>query len=129
RRVNVVNPKSFNLLNNHMGLWIGGYMGVPVPHDEPVFVRLNGGDLGVMELCEQPDGDFERVRGLHHMDVPVYKGDFGPLRGRALGAINQLWADARHWQFAGKAADTSVDARLRGLVAAINDTTLALDAR
>jgi hypothetical protein len=129
RRVNVMNPKSFNMLNNHMGLWIGGFMGVAVPHDEIVFVRLNGRDHGVMELLEQPDGRFERVRGVHDAQVPVFKGDFGPVQGRALGAINLLWSDAAHWQFVGNADSTEAMERLRELVSVVVADTMALEER
>ncbi len=129
RRANVMNPKSFNMLNNHMGLWIGGTMGVAVPHDEMVFVRINDRDHGVMELCEQPDGHFERVRGAYHEQVPVLKGDFGPVQGRALGAIRPLWTNAEHWQYVGDADSAETMAQLRELVSIINADPLDIDAR
>ncbi len=128
-KVNVINPKSFNMLNNHMGLWIGGFMGVPVPHDELVQVRLNGREHGVMELYEQPTGKLEEVRGMWPEEVPVYKGDFGPLQGRALGARNLLWSDAAHWQYVSKADSAMAHARLTSLVGLVSDRRMPMDER
>jgi len=129
RKVNVIDPKSFSMLNNHMGLWVGGTMGVPVPHDELVQVRLNGRDHGVMELYEQPTGPFEEVRGTWDEEVPVYKGDFGPLRGRELGARNLLWSSADHWQYESDADSTLAHARLVALTGLVNDRRLPLEQR
>ena len=128
-KVNVINPKSFSMLNNHMGLWIGGFMGVPVPHNELVQVRMNGRDLGVMELYEQPTGTVEEVRGTWEQPVPVYKGDFGPLNGRELGARNLLWSNAAYWEYVSKADSVSAHERLIALVGLIRDRRMPLDER
>lgn len=129
QKVNVINPKSYNMLNNHMGLWVGGFMGVPVPHHELVHVRLNGRDHGVMELYEQPTGAVDEVRGMAEGEVPVYKGDFGPVRGRKLGARNLLWSDVAFWQYSSKADSSMAHARLQALVGLIEDRRLPLDQR
>lgn len=129
RKVNVINPKSFNMLNNHLGLWIGGRMGVPVPHDELVRVEVNGKAWGVMELYEQPGDDFLRTRGLSDDRVAVYKGDFGPVRDRTLGARNLLWQSAGHWQYVGRADSTKAHAQLSALVRVVNDHGLSMEAR
>lgn len=129
RKVNVINPKSFNMLNNHLGLWIGGWMGVPVPHDELVQVDVNGRPWGVMELYEQPGDDFLRTRGLSDARVALYKGDFGPVRNRTLGARNLLWQSAAYWQYQGKADSTKAHADLRALVRVINARELSVEAR
>ena len=129
RRINLMNPKSFNMLNNHMALWIGGFMGVAVPHDELVFVRLNGRDHGVMELLEQPDARFERVRGVHDRGVAVFKGDYGPLQGRGTGAIRTLWADAAHWEQVGRADSARARERLAELVAVVAEADMPMAAR
>ena len=104
-------------------------MGVPVPHDELVQVRLNGRDHGVMELYEQPTGKLEQVRGMWPEEVPVYKGDFGPLQGRALGARNLLWSEAAHWQYVSKADSAMAHARLTSLVGLVSDRRMPLDER
>ena len=129
RKVNIINPKSFNMLNNHMGLWVGGFMGVPVPHHELVQVRLNGRDQGVMELYEQPTGDLEEVRGLSQGPVPLYKGDFGPVRGRELGARNLLWTDAAHWQYESKADSAKAHRQLKALVGLLGDRRMPIEQR
>ena len=129
KKVNVINPKSFNMLNNHMGLWIGGFMGVRVPHHELVQVRLNGKELGVMELYEQPTGDFEEVRGSALGQVPVYKGDFGPVSDRKLGSRKLLWTDAAHWQYESKADSVTANVRLKALVGILGDRRMSMELR
>lgn len=129
RKLNVINPKSFNMVNNHMGNWIAGRMGVPVPWNEMVFVRLNGIDQGVMEMYEQIGADFEEVRGLAKSDVPVYKGDYPPIIGQGLPEKRRLWQSASHWEFKGKADSAVANARLRALVAVIADTVLSIPER
>lgn len=129
RKLNVINPKSFNMVNNHLGMWIAGRMGAPVPYNEMVFVRINGEDHGVMEMYEQIDGDFERIRGLAENDVPVYKGDYPPIVDRGLPDKRTLWRSAANWGFEGKADRTLSDAKLRALVDVIDDSTLTIPVR
>ena len=119
RRVNVINPKAFNLVNDHMAAWVAGSMGVPVPMNEMVLVRINGEDQGVMELFEQVDGDFERNRHLAQHEVPVYKGDYPPVTERALPKGRTLWQSAAHWEYASDADSTIAHAKLVRLVAAL----------
>lgn len=116
KSLNVINPKSLNMLNNHLAMWIGGYMGVAVPYDEMVYVRLNGEDHGVMELYEQVNGDFERNRNLSDEQVPVFKGDFPPLKGRELPPHIPIWQNADNWQYASKADPTLANEKLNALV-------------
>ncbi len=129
RKLNVINPKSFNMANNHLGNWIAARMGVPVPWNELVYVRLNGQDNGVMELYEQPSGDFERIRDLAKSDVPVYKGEFPPIVGRELPAKRTLWRCAEFWEYESDADSVLSNARLRALVNVIYDSTLTIPQR
>lgn len=129
RRLNFINPKSFNMLNNHMGMWIAGQMGVAVPWNEMVFVRLNGRDYGVMEMYEQPNGSFEHVRKLTDADVPVYRGDFQPITTRALPERITLWRDAANWAYVSKADSTVAAARINALAQVIADSTLSIRQR
>ncbi len=129
RKLNVINPKSFNMVNNHMGNWIAGRMGVSVPWNEMVFVRLNGHDNGVMEIYEQIDGDYEKVRRLTKHEVPVYKGEFPPITGRELSEKRTLWRKAEYWEYVSKADSTLSHARLKALVNVIYDSTLAMPVR
>lgn len=129
RKLNFINPKSFNLLNNHMGLWLAGRMGVAVPWNEMVFVRLNGRDYGVMEMYEQPDGSFERYRNLTKSDVPVYKGEYPAVTTREIPEKRSLWRKADYWEYESKADSTVARARLEALVDIIDDSTLTLPYR
>lgn len=128
RKVNVINPKAHNLVNNHMAAWVAGSMGVPVPMDELVFTRINGRDIGVMELFEQVDGDFERNRHLWAKAVPVYKGDFPAVEGRALPKGRTLWADAAHWEYSSNADSALAHDKLVRLVAALRMDTMPIAA-
>lgn len=128
RRVNVINPKAFNMVNDHMAAWVAGSMGVPVPMNEMVFVRMNDEDYGVMELFEQVDGDFERNRHLTDREVPVYKGDYPPITGRALTKGRSLWQKAANWEYASDADSTLAYARLEALVAALQNDSRPLEA-
>lgn len=128
-KLNVINPKSFNMLNNHMGLWIAGHMGVAVPWNEMVFVRLNGEDHGVMELYEQPDGDFERYRRLTKNEVPVYRGEYPPITAREITEKRTLWRKAAHWEYESNADSTVAHARLVALVDVVDDSTLTIAQR
>lgn len=128
RRVNVVNPKAHNLVNNHMAAWVAGSMGVPVPMDEMVFVRINDEDIGVMELFEQVDGDFERNRHLGVTEVPVYKGDYPAITRRELPKGRTLWADAAHWEYASDSDSSEAHGKLMRLVSALRKDTASLSA-
>lgn len=129
RKLNFINPKSFNMLNNNMGMWIAGRMGVAVPWNEMVFVRLNGTDYGVMEMYEQPDGNFERIRHLATGDVPVYRGDFRPVTTRALPEKITLWRDAANWEYMSEADSTASAGQMRALAQVIADSTLSIAQR
>ncbi|TXI81085.1 MAG: hypothetical protein E6Q44_05280 [Flavobacteriales bacterium] len=129
RKLNFINPKSFNMLNNHMGMWIAGHMGVAVPWNEMVYVRLNGKDLGVMEMYEQPDGSFERIRHLTQGDVPVYRGDFKRITTPTLPEKITLWRDAANWQYVSDADSTVASDRIRAIARVIVDSTLSLEQR
>ncbi|HRO97946.1 MAG TPA: CotH kinase family protein [Flavobacteriales bacterium] len=129
RKVNVINPKAFNLVNDHMAAWLAGSMGVPVPWNEMVFVRLNNRDIGVMELFEQVDGDFEMNRHLVSHEVPVYKGDYPPVTGRELTKGRNLWQDAAHWEYASDADSSLAHQRLKALVDALRPDDRPLEAR
>lgn len=128
RRLNVINPKAHNLVNNHLAAWVAGSMGVPVPMDEMVFARINGEDIGVMELFEQVDGDFERNRHLGVSEVPVYKGDYPTIARRELPKGRTLWADADHWAYTSDADSAEARAKLVRLIAALEKDSLPTSA-
>jgi CotH kinase protein len=128
RKVNVINPKALNLVNDHMAAWVAGSMGVPVPMNEMVFVRLNGEDHGVMELYEQVDGDFERNRHLISKEVPVLKGDYPPIIGRELPKGRSLWLDAKHWEDASDASMDGARGKLNELITALVPDTMPISA-
>lgn len=119
-RVNFLNPKSFSMINVHLSYWIAARMGVAVPYNDMVFVRMNGQDHGVMHACEQVDADYERNRNLCEGDVPMYKGDFAPTNVRDSVQHGLLWRSADNWQYLGKADSTDARRKLVGLVAMIN---------
>ena len=119
-RMNFLNPKTFNMVNVHLSYWIAARMGVAVPYDDMVFVRLNGADHGVMHACEQVDADYERNRHLAAGDVPMYQGDFAPTNVRDTVKHGLLWRSADHWKYLGKADSTDARRKLVGLVAMIN---------
>lgn len=129
RKLNFINPKALNMLTNHLGNWIAGRMGVAVPYDEMVFVRMNGSDYGVMEMFEQPDGSFHRIRGLSTTDVPVYRGEFPGVKGRQLPERRQLWRSAAHWQYTSDADSTLAHARLKALVGLITLEGMPIEVR
>lgn len=129
RKLNFINPKSFNMVNNHMGMWIAGRMGVATPWNEMVFVRINGEDHGVMELYEQPGGDFERNRRLTKEEVPVYRGEYPPITGRELTEKRTLWRKASNWEYVSDADSTVAHALLEALVGVIYDSTLTIPQR
>ncbi len=126
RTLNFLNPKSMNMLNAHVAFWIAGRMGVAVPYDDLAFVRINGHDRGVMEMVEQPDGRYEEVRHLAEHQVAVFKGDLPPIRKGEVVAPKRLWADAKAWQYAGKADSTAAMAALAAVIDALRspDSTM-----
>jgi hypothetical protein len=117
------------MVNDHMGLWIAGRMGVAVPWNEMVFVRVNGEDYGVMEVYEQPDGEFERDRALTTEEVPVYRGEYPPITGRELTEKRTLWRSASNWEYVSAADSTRAHAHLKALVEVIYDSTLSIPHR
>jgi len=124
RRLNFINPKAFNMVNDHLALWIAGRMGVPVPYDDFAFVRINGVDVGVMEVFEQVDKDFERNRHLTDRSVAVFKGDYPPVKGRELPKPLALWADAAHWEYVGGGDSALAHQRLKALVDVVRSKKL-----
>jgi hypothetical protein len=129
RRLNFINPKAFNMVNDHLALWIAARMGVPVPYDDLAFVRINGRDIGVMEVVEQVDPDFERNRHLTRGTVAVFKGDFPPVTGRALPKPAMLWADAKHWAYEGGGDSAAAHQRLAALVELVRSRKLTAEAK
>lgn len=65
------NPGSADMLQEHMALWVAGEMGVVVPYDGLFELRINGVEMGVMELREIIGPDLEQARGLSPNDIPV----------------------------------------------------------
>jgi hypothetical protein len=84
QRVDLLGPATPDMLQPHMALWVAGEMGVPVAASVLVQLRLNGHDIGVMELRERVSADVERVRGLSPLD-----GIVGPVT--AAGAWPEEW--------------------------------------
>lgn len=129
KRLNFLNPKSLNMVNVDLAYWIAQRMGVATPFEDMVFVRLNGRDHGVMHLCEQVDGDYERNRHLGTEDVPVYKGDFPPTNVRVGLQRGPLWKSADNWEYLGDADSTEARRKLEGLVWAVNQRNLPWERR
>ena len=121
-RMNFINPKTPDMLNVHMALWVGRAMNVAVPYDDFAFVRINGRDIGVMEMTEQIDGTFEQDTSLASHEVPVFKGDFPSAVGRAIPDRRPLWKDARNWAFTGEADSADAVRRLSALIDVIRTT-------
>ncbi len=128
RKVNVINPKAHNLVNDHMASWVAGNMGVPVPMNEMVFVRMNNADYGVMEMYEQVDGDFERNRHLGSHKIPVLKGDYPSVSDRTVPRGRTLWLDAAFWEDAGAKDTSEARTMLRKLITALVPDTLPVEA-
>lgn len=116
RRLNIINPKANNFLNQHLAYRIAASMGVATPYSDLVFVRLNARDHGVHHVFEQVDGDFERNRHLVDHDVPVFKGDYPPAEGRNWPEGRYLWSDARFWEYVSNADSTEARSMLQRLV-------------
>jgi hypothetical protein len=114
RRMNFINPKTPDMLNVHMALWLARSMGAAVPFDDFAVVHMKGRALGVMEMTEQIDGSFEQAP--EGGEVPVFKGDYPPAEGRAVPDRRALWKDAANWVFTGKADSARAGTRLRALV-------------
>lgn len=129
RRLNFINPKAFNMVNDHLALWIAGRMGVPVPYDDFAFVRINGVDVGVMEVFEQVDKDFERNRHIGDHSVAVFKGDYPPVTGRELPKPLALWTDAAHWEYVGGGDSALAHQHLLALVGLVSSRTLSAEAK
>lgn len=71
QELDLLNPATPDMLQQHMALWVAGEMGVPVAADVLVQVRINGKEAGVMELRERISSDVERVRGLSPVDAII----------------------------------------------------------
>ena len=124
RRLNFLNPKANNFLNQHLAYRIGASMGVAVPYSDLAFVRLNGRDHGVHHVVEQIDGDFERNRHLIDRDVPVFKGDNPPAVGRNWPESRYLWVDAHHWSYTSDADSTEAWEKLARLVKLVGSPSI-----
>lgn len=75
RSIEVLNPVSADMLQEHMALWIAGEMGVGVPYDGLFVLRINDQDIGVMEIRELIGSDMEQARGLSRFPVAVSECD------------------------------------------------------
>ena len=67
----ILNPGSADMLQEHMALWVAGEMGVVVPYDGLFELRINDVEMGVMELREIIGPDLEQARGLSPSEIPV----------------------------------------------------------
>ncbi|MEZ4805881.1 MAG: hypothetical protein R2815_00210 [Flavobacteriales bacterium] len=71
RRCRLFRPASTDMLQEHMALWLAGDMGVAVPFDALVFLRVDGRDAGVMQLREMVGPELEQARGRSPLAVKV----------------------------------------------------------
>ncbi|MBP6311910.1 MAG: hypothetical protein WAR83_09820 [Flavobacteriales bacterium] len=107
-RIEIRNPSSADMLQDHMALWVAGEMGVVVPYDGLFVLRINGEELGVMEIREIIGPDLEQARGLSTRDI-------------AVSGIGQ--------QAVFPTSDSLSEARAGSLKRALNDTLLTAYAR
>ena len=107
-KIEIRNPRSTDMLQEHMALWVAGEMGVVVPYDGLFEVRINDEAMGVMEIREVIGSDLEQARGFSPTTIAV--SDIG-----------------RYAVF--PFSDSLAAARSGSLISALNDTLLTAYAR
>ena len=77
RRFNLITPKGWGVLEDHLGYWLAREMGLLAPATELVEVFVNGKNRGIHTLVGQPDAHM--LIGLERPPGPILSGDFiGP---------------------------------------------------
>ena len=128
KQMNFVNPKTYQLTNNHMTSWIGDQMGVHTVKNEMVFVRINGVNYGVMEMVEQPTNRYEKIRDVSAKKVALYKGDYlEDEKGKAVAV--KLWKDIDNWVYKSKKGEKQAKSILTSLITVLNSDSLTLKER
>lgn len=94
RRVNLINPRSPEQLNNHLSNRLAELFGLIAPYTVMVNLRINGEADGIRVLTEQLDEGTLRRGG--HMPGDLYSGELVGA-DRYTGISNNMWRYPRTW--------------------------------
>lgn len=128
KKLNFVNPKTYQLINNHITKWIGDKVKTHTVNNEMVFLRINNENYGVMEMVEQPGPNYEKSRGLSNQKVPLYKGDYLKDDQNNYHPV-LLWENFDYWVNKTEWDKIRADKRLKSLIDVINNDSISIEQR
>jgi hypothetical protein len=110
RQVRLMNTASRSVIDRMLAQRISVVARTATAHAQPVWVRMNGNDLGLMELHEEPSNNFERSRGLPSATTLFY-GD------------SSAWPSRDRWRMCAGADSAIALARLTELDSLLRSAT------
>jgi hypothetical protein len=96
-QMNFINPKTYQMTNNHIATWIGNKVQTNTLLDKLVFLKINGKNYGLMEMVEQPSKKYEINANLGTENVTLFKGDYLEDKNGKDSLVN-LWASLKNWK-------------------------------
>ena len=128
KQMNFINPKTYQLTNDHVAVWIGKMIGTSTLYNEMVFLKVNGKNYGVMEMVEQPTESYSINAGKSDKGVILYKGDYlTDKSGKSKSVL--LWKDVDNWRLKGKRPDDKARIKLSSLINMLNNDSIPLKKR
>lgn len=126
KQMNFINPKTYQLINDHIATWIGKKVGANTLRNEMVFLRINGENYGIMEMVEQPTKRYAINRNISTQNVTLFKGDY--IRddsGHSTAVL--LWKSENNWKT--KNPDEAATQKLASLIELLNADNITLNSR
>lgn len=120
RRVNLVVPKTQDMIANAVGTAIARSMDVSVPFDDLAWVRINGRDIGLMEMIEEIGIGYERNHGIGTHKVTAFKGDLLSQDSARTTLQRHLWRALGNWKVLASADSGAAIARMRAVIDWVN---------
>ncbi|MBL4625300.1 MAG: CotH kinase family protein [Flavobacteriales bacterium] len=127
-QMNFINPKTYQLTNDHIATWVGNRIGTNTLRNEMVFLRINGENYGVMEMVEQPTKRYAINKNKSEEEVILYKGDY--LRDENGHATStNLWKSKDNWVTKSTKLDDKPTQKLASLIQLLNIDSMDLEHR
>ncbi len=120
RRVNLVVPKTQDIVANAVGIAIARSMEAAVPFDDMAWVRINGDDVGLMEMMEEVGTGYERTHGIGTHKVTAFKGDLLTQDTTRSTLQRNLWTSLDNWNVLASADSNAAIHGMRAVLAWVN---------
>lgn len=123
RKMNFVNPKTYQLNNNHVSMWLGRQMGVKTVINDLAFLKINGRNIGIFELTEQPSSRYDIELRADSSEMTLFKGDYLDEDDGGSEAV-LIWKNPEFWKLIDGEDDDVATEVLSQAIRVVNDSSL-----